>query len=86
MMAQGFNEAGLDQRMVIEEFKCDFSIPVTMEFLKEVFRQVSSGMFGKKSTAKLTTVQIQDVYEAFNLGMGQKYGISRPWPHENKDE
>ena len=81
MMAQAFNDAGLDQRMVINKFSDGFSIPVTMEFLKEVFQQVASGMFDKKSTAELTTVQIQDVYEAFIAGMGQKYGISRPWPH-----
>jgi len=85
-IAKDFNDAGLDQQMVISKFKDGFSLPVTAEFLKEVFRVIMGGMFDKKSTTELTTTEIQEVYETFNFGMAEKYGISRPWPHkENKE-
>ena len=81
MMAKGFNDAGIDQKAVIEKFKDGFSIPVTQTFLKEVWRIIMSGMFGKTSTTKLTTVETQEIYKTFNLGMAEKYGVSKPWPH-----
>jgi len=84
MMARGFNDAGIDILMVMKKFKEGFSIPVTQTFLKAVFKKVMSGMYNKTSTTKLTTVEIQKVYDAFNRGLGEQHGISRPWPHIEK--
>ena len=86
MMSKAFNDAGIDHKMLMEKFKQEFSIPVTATFLKEVFRKIMSGMYGKQSTAKLTTTEMVKVYDVFNMGMGEKCGISRPWPRkEEKD-
>lgn len=80
MITLRFNEAGIDQAMAFQKFKTGFSIPVTEYFLKEVFQTISENMTGERHTSKLSTVQIQEVYEAFNAGMGVKFGISLPWP------
>ena len=86
MMSKAFNDAGIDQKAVIEKFKKGFSIPVTKIFLKEVFRVIMGGMYDKKSTADLTTTEMPKVYDTFNMGMGEKYGISRPWPRKEEKE
>jgi len=80
MMTLKFNEAGVDQAMTFQKFRSGFSIPVTEYFLKEVFQTVSEDMTGEKHTSKLTTKQMQEVYEAFNFGMGAKFGLSATWP------
>lgn len=80
MMALKFNEAGIDQRATWEHFKSGFNIPVTEHFLKEIFQSISYDMVGVAHTSKLTTVQMQQVYEAFDMGMNIKFNISLPWP------
>jgi len=85
MMAKAFNDAGIDNKMLMKKFKQDFSIPVTATFLKEVFRKIMGGMYDKKSTTELSTTEMTKVYDVFNMGMGEKCGISRPWPHKKED-
>ena len=80
MMANAFNDAGIDNKMLMAKFKQEFSIPVTSTFLKEVFRKIMQGMFDKSSTTKLTTTEMIAVYDVFNAGLAEKCGISRPWP------
>jgi len=84
MMSLLFSDAGIDQAMTFEKFKRGFHVPVTSEFLKTVFQTISSDMYGTDRTSKLTTKQIKDVYEVFNAGMGQKFGISAPWPSKEE--
>jgi len=85
MMANAFNDSGIDNKMLMDTFKQEFSIPVTATFLKEVFRKIMGGMFDKKSTTELSTTEMVKVYDVFNMGMGEKCGISRPWPHKKED-
>ena len=80
MMTKKFNDAGISQAMAFKQFKTGFELPVTEYFLKHVFQVIAYGMVGKKHTAELTTVEMQEVYDAFNLGMGEKFSISLPWP------
>ena len=80
MMTKKFNDAGISQAMAFKQFKTGFELPVTEYFLKHVFQTIAEGMVGKKHTSELTTVEMQEVYEVYNLGMGEKFGISLPWP------
>jgi len=85
MMANAFNDSGIDNKMLMDTFKQEFSLPVTATFLKEVFRKIMGGMYDKKSTTELSTTEMVKVYDVFNMGMGEKCGISRPWPHKKKE-
>jgi len=85
MMANAFNDAGIDNKMLMAKFKQEFSIPVTATFLKEVFRKIMGGMYDKKSTTELSTTEMVKVYDVFNDGLGQKCGISRLWPHKKEE-
>ena len=86
-MADKFVESGIDQAMAVSKFKAGFSIPVTEYFLKEVFQQVAKDMTGISRTSALSTVQMQQVYEAYNSAMANKFGISGEWPSKiNKEE
>ena len=65
---------------MLKSFKSGFSLPITSEWLKELFKVISKAMFGKISTAKLTTAEIQKVYEAYDMAISQKTGVSVVWP------
>jgi len=86
MMAKAFSDAGIDNKMLMDTFKQEFSIPVTDTFLKQVFRKIMAGMYGYESTIELSTTEMVKVYDVFNLGLGEKCGISRPWPHKKDKE
>lgn len=86
MMAKKLQDAGHDQAMMCAKFKDGFSIPVTQEFLKEVFQTVSENMYQKRHTSELTTKEMQAVYDAFNNGMGTVFGVSLPWPHREEND
>jgi len=85
MMAGAFQDAGIDNKMLMDTFKQEFSIPVTDTFLKQVFRKIMAGMYGYESTTELSTTEMVKVYDVFNLGLGEKCGISRPWPRKKEE-
>lgn len=79
-MATEIDAAGITQRILLNKFKNGWDVPVTMHFLKGIFRQLANDMFGVESTADLTTTQMQEVYEAFNQAMGFYCDVSMDWP------
>jgi len=83
LLSDGMNDAGYDQRMVIEQFKEGFNIPWTMESVKHIFRIIAKAMYDCKSTADLDTVQIQEVYRVFDARMSEITGISIAWPSKD---
>lgn len=53
----------------------------TMEGIKSIFRQIGKSRFGKTSTKDLTTKEMQEVYEIFNLFLAElPKPIHVPWP------
>lgn len=52
----------------------------TMESMKVVFRDVARKKYGVKSTADLTTTQIQEVFEDFAKAIEQETGEEIVWP------
>jgi len=81
-MATAMSDAGFTHRKLWGSMKESFDLPVTMEMLKGISQKVAMDMFGKSHTAKLTTVEMQNLYETLNLAFGQSVGVSLPWPSQ----
>lgn len=80
LMADSMNDAGFDQRIVIEQFKDGFELPWTMYAVKDLFRTVARAMYGAESTADLTTTELQRVYEVVDARLSEITGIHHEWP------
>ena len=76
LLSEALFEAGITQKKFLEAMNEIHNSP---ESIKAVFRQYGKEKYGKKSTAGLTTKEISDIYEEFNLNLS-KIGIHIPWP------
>lgn len=72
-------EKGIDKKMVVENL-VEFPAPVTDEFVKEVWRDISFSLYGIRSSAKLSTTQLQGTYDVFCKFWGERLQISTPFP------
>lgn len=79
-MADDLNEAGYDQMAAITAMKAKgVGVPNTKDSLYEAcWMPIHKAMY--PDTKRLSTKQIQQVYEAFNAFFAQTFGISKPWP------
>lgn len=82
LMADSMNDAGYDQRVVMEQFKEGFSVPWSMEAVKNIYRTVAHAMYDVESTAELSTTQLQRVYEVVDARLSEITGIRHEWPSE----
>jgi len=82
MLAEGFNDAGYDQRTVIAQFKEGFDVPWTMEAVKAIFRQVAHVMYGVNSTKELTNKEMIEVYDVVDARLAEITGVRMDWPSE----
>lgn len=81
-LAETLNGAGLDMRLVL---KPEIDIPWTPETVKEhLWRPIQKGFLGIESTTDLTTKNIDMVYDVLNRHLGQKFGVSVPFPSEEE--
>lgn len=77
-LSEALNDAGYDMRKTIRE---ELDIPWTSYAVKEyLWRPLQKSMLGKKSTTQLTTEEIDQVYDVINLTIGERTGISVPFP------
>lgn len=75
MLADELNDAGLYITKVIR-----LDAPWNEDRVKELlWRTTQINLFGKKSTTKLTTKEINQVFEVINKGIGEK-GLHLPLP------
>ena len=81
-LAHDLDAAGFEQREVFEQFKASFTIPFTMEAIKNIFREVAKAMYDVKSTAELNTVQMQKVYRVVDARISEITSIRCEWPSE----
>lgn len=80
LLATALNDAGLDVRRTM---KSDFDLPWTENLVKELlWRPVQMAMFNKKSTTQLNKMEITDIYDTINRHLGEKHGISLPFPSD----
>lgn len=81
MLADALNNAGLDQRKTL---KPNVEIPWNEGAIKElIWRPIQLAVVSKESSAELTTVEVQEVYEVLNRHLGDRFGISVPWPERS---
>ena len=80
IMAERMNDAGITQRQLIGSFKDGFELPVTEHMVKDIFREVGRAMFRRESTADLTTVEAQEVYQVVDQRFGEVTGVRAEWP------
>lgn len=82
-LADALNEAGysVNDKLVIKT-----DIPFTKENLKaSIVHVVMKKMYPDiDSTAKLSTTQIQDVYEVVNEAIALRTAVHVPWPTEEQ--
>lgn len=78
LIAEALNTAGLDMRKVL---KPEVDIPWSTETVKEyLWRPIQKLQLGKVSTTKLTTKDINLVYDTLNRHLGEKFGIQEDFP------
>jgi uncharacterized protein YwqG len=75
-IADTLNNAGYDQRLVLT--LTAYEVPNTMESVKAIFRSFGEAMFGKKSTADLTTKEFSEVAEVLNRELSEKLSVELP--------
>lgn len=78
-LADKLNEAGISQQLLLSHFDIDWS----EESLKAIFRQIGKQKYGKNSTADLSTIQCNEIYDEMNRRTSLE-GVSEPWPSEEE--
>ena len=80
-IAADLQQQGIERRNIVDALE-GYSAPITMEFLKEVYKTIIYTMYRVDSTTKLSTKQMVDSWDVFSKFMGENYGIEYNWPSE----
>lgn len=84
LLAQALSDAGLDMKKTL---KPEAEIPWTAEAVKEyLWRPVQKAQLQKDSTTELSTRNIDEVYDTLNRHLGEKFGITVPFPSQETKE
>lgn len=78
-LAQALTEHGVDQKLFIEKLQ-GWSVPITADFLKQIWKLKQQKMYGTNTTTKLTTTQVDEVYDTVNQFTAQEFGVSCAFP------
>ena len=77
---------GVDRKTMVEDLS-DASIPITGKFIKEViWFHYMVAMYGKESTAQLTTKEMTEVEKVVTLHLQENYGLQTKWPSQEEQE
>lgn len=82
LLADTLNDAGLDMKKVL---KPSVEIPWSPETIKEyLWRPVMKAQLGFETTTKMSTVDIDKIFDTINRHLGEKFGIQEDFPsYEN---
>ena len=76
-------QQGVDRKTMVEDLS-DASIPITGKFIKEViWFHYMVAMYGKESTAQLTTKEMTEVEKVVTLHLQENYGLQTKWPSQD---
>lgn len=78
-LADALNEAGVDQAMFIDKLD-GLEVPITKEFIHQIWKLTQEQMGMENSTTKLTTSQVSQVYDTINRFTANEWGLSTPFP------
>ena len=74
---------GVDRKTMVEDLG-DANIPITGKFIKEViWFHYMVAMYGKESTAQLTTKEMTEVEKVVTLHLQENYGLQTKWPSQD---
>ena len=77
-MADELTNAGLDIRKTL---KADFDVPWNAYLVKEfMWRPVQKEVCGKESTTKITTQEINQIFDVITKAIGEKTGLYIEFP------
>lgn len=77
-IAKTLNDAGLDMKKTL---KPEVDIPWSKETVKEyIWRPIMKVQLRKDSTTKLTTKEVDEVFNTINKHFGEKFGINFEFP------
>lgn len=81
LLAGKLNDGGLDQKKVLAKIKEGVDIPWSKESIKQsLWHPMQQAIIGQESTTKLTTAQVNQVYEILNRWTAQTFGVSVEFP------
>lgn len=80
-VARELNEHGIDVKVLVSRLRVD----ATPEMVKNIYRAIGSEKFGIKSTAELTTKQVNECYDEFNRLLALE-GIQINFPSYKESE
>lgn len=81
-IANDLESQGIERRTIIEDLE-GYEAPITMEWLKEVYKSVVYTMYRKTSTTDLTNKEMIDSWEVFSKFLAEQYGITYFWPSQD---
>ena len=76
-LSQELLNSGCDFKVMLQ----DVNVSPTPDILKGVYRKMATTKFGVKSTEELTTKQVVEVWEDYNLWLSN-YGVHIPFPSQ----
>ena len=77
LLSEDLNEKGLTVKKTLRD---DYDMMWTDTLIKEImWRPIQKAMYGTKSTKKLKTDQIDDIFDVINKNLGDK-GVHVPFP------
>ena len=82
MLSEALNDAGWYQMQFMEAMATGAQIPWTPEAIKELWRKVQIPLTNVESTARLTRVQVNEVYELFSANVANISGVNVDFPHK----
>ena len=74
-------QQGIQRRTIIEDLE-GYEAPITMEWMKEVYKSIIYTMYRKTSTTELTNKEMIDSWEVFRKFLAENYGITYTWPSQ----
>lgn len=84
LLGDELNDNGWDMRKTL---KSSIDIPWTKKSIVDfIWRPVQETMFGTDSTRKLTTKELQQVWEVVSRHLGEKCGVHVGFPTEESTE
>lgn len=80
-LSKELNNQGIDVRVLVKNIRVD----ATPEMMKNIFRSIASEKYGIKSTAELTTKQVNECYDEFNRALAMQ-GVHVNFPSYQDSE
>lgn len=79
LIATRLNDAGYDLKQVLAQ--APVAVPCTPYNIKEfLWRPIMLAQIGESSTTKMSTKDIDPIYDTVNKFLAEKFGISEAWP------